>query len=513
MKAEFQSLQEFWDQIPEKVLFISLNQTVFWANATARKEYKLHGILFEGKPCFELNLHLPYACNDCPLNTSRVSKRWASIRHKHLISGGREKVCQVEILPVLSGSRDIEFFVHIERDVTEEAEQDAVQEKVWIEIIQKMEQLYAELASQQQALEASRDEINSQKAQLEAIFSGFQDILIILNPHYEILLANQAYISPTSFQSMEELREKKCFQVSYGRESPCPNCTVTETIRSRKAASGERYAKEIEKTFFQQAYPILNDRGEIISIIQYSRNITEEKRLQEQLIQAEKMAGIGILASGVAHEINNPLTGILGLAEILLETEDPTLREQYLKEIITYSKRASDIVKDLATYSRIPRTEGLVGINLNQALQDALRMVKRAAKFGDIEVIEDYHEMGTLRANTGEIQQIFINLISNAVEALNGKGSIRLSTRPTTRGLEVVIQDTGPGIAKEIQKKIFDPFFTTKPPGQGTGLGLTVTHRLITKYRGSIEVETKERPGVAFRVIFPMPRRSPEELE
>ena len=116
-------------------------------------------------------------------------------------------------------------------------------------------------------------------------------------------------------------------------------------------------------------------------------------------------------------------------------------------------------------------------------------------------------ELEPILASDSEIQQIFVNLISNAVEAMEGNGMLRLANRKTSRGLEVVIQDTGPGIAKENLKKIFDPFFTTKPPGQGTGLGLTVTHRLITKYRGSIEVESKEGRGTTFRVIFPFPRR------
>ncbi|MBI5604512.1 MAG: GHKL domain-containing protein [Deltaproteobacteria bacterium] len=372
---------------------------------------------------------------------------------------------------------------------------------------QSVESLLADKASQPEDPEVSRDAIARQKAQLEAIFSGFQDPLFILNPQYEILLANQTFITQSGVRSLEELKSRKCYQVRHGFERPCPGCAVTQTLLTGQAVSGERYVEDINQIHFQQAYPIYNEGGALTSIIQYSRDITGEKRLQEQLIQAEKLAGIGILASGVAHEINNPLTGILGLAEILQHTDSPTLRNQYLKEIIVYSGRIAEIVKDLSTYSRIPRSDAISSVNLQQALKDALRMVSRAAMFGDIEVTEDLMELEPIRASDSEIQQIFVNLISNAVEAMEGNGMLRLANRKTSRGLEVVIQDTGPGIAKETLKKIFDPFFTTKPPGQGTGLGLTVTHRLITKYRGSIEVESKEGRGTTFRVIFPFPRR------
>ena len=351
-KPDFPSWLGVWDRIPVKVLLISPDYQIFWANLQARKEYEQAEILHEDKPCYERLYHLDSPCRDCPLSTIGINRKWVSLLLNHKTSDGRLRVNQINFLPVLSETGEVEFVIHLERD------------------------------------------------------------------------------------------------------------------------------------------------------------ITDEKRMQEQLIQAEKLAGISLLASGVAHEINNPLTGILGLAEILQGTDDPILRDQYLKEIIANSNRVADIVKDLSIYPRIFRGDALSSVNLSQVLRDALRLVLRAVQFRDqMKVIEDLNEMESIQAVAEEILQIFVNLIRNAVEAMEGKGVLRLTSRKTNHGLEVIIQDTGPGISKEDREKIFDPFFTTKPPGQGTGLGLNVAHRLITKYHGSIEVESQEGKGATFRVTFPIPGR------
>lgn len=484
MNPEFQSVGEFWDHVPARVLFIFPDYRVSWANAPARQEYEKKGIPYVGRACYEVTHQSSSPCDDCPLRQALFSRKGASVRHHHRNSDGRSLFCEIESIPVLSDLGEVHFFINIEEDMIEKTE--------------RTEHPVTLLDS-------------PPMAQLEAIFSGFQDSLFILNPQYEILLANKAFLNRWGAgRSFEEIKGHKCHHLIHGLEDSCPQCTVTQTILTGRAVSGERYLEEYDQVFFEQTYPIFNEKGEMTSIIRYSRNITEEKRLQEQLIQAEKLAGIGLLASGVAHEINNPLTGILGFAEILQKTDDPTLKEQYLEEIIACSKKVAHIVKDLSSYSPLPKGEAIAPVNLNQALKDALGLICRSGLFGDIEAIEDLGEMESIRASKSEIQQIFVNLITNAVEAMEGKGLLRLTTRKTRRGLEAAIQDSGPGIAKGNRRKIFNPFFTTKPPGQGIGLGLNVTHRLVTKYRGKIEMESREGESTTFRVIFPTPRKEDE---
>src|SRR5208337_3261906 len=145
------------------------------------------------------------------------------------------------------------------------------------------------------------------------------------------------------------------------------------------------------------------EKGKLLSVIEYVKDITQEQRLQEQLIQSEKLAGIGILASGVAHEINNPLSGIIGMAEIALEEEDPSKEKGYLMDILECGQRIQEIVKGLRSYSRAAKKEELSLVDLNSILEESLRMVHLAVKAGSVEVIKEFQCVEKIQANVGEI--------------------------------------------------------------------------------------------------------------
>jgi len=255
------------------------------------------------------------------------------------------------------------------------------------------------------------------------------------------------------------------------------------------------------------SYPIFDEKGDLLSAIEYTKDVTEQQRLQEQLIQSEKLAGIGILASGVAHEINNPLSGIIGMAEIALEEEDLAKKEDYLKDILNCGQRISGIVSGLRSYSRAAKKEELSLVDLNGILEESLRMVQLAVKSSSVEVIKEFQSVEKIQANVGEIQQVFTNLITNAFQAMDGKGGkLGLSTRLIEDLVEVKISDNGMGIPQKYLKQIFDPFFTTKNPGEGTGLGLNIVYRIVSKYQGTIDVESKEQIGTTFTIKFPIRR-------
>ena len=255
------------------------------------------------------------------------------------------------------------------------------------------------------------------------------------------------------------------------------------------------------------SYPILDEKGNLISVIEYMKDITEEQRLQEQLIQSEKLAGIGILASGVAHEINNPLSGIIGMAEVALEEEDISKSRSYLMDIMNCAQRIGEIVRGLKSYSRAAKKEDLSPVDLNEVLEESLKMVRLAIKTASVEVIKKFQPIEKIQANTGEIQQVFTNLITNAFQAMDGKGGkLVLSTRSLKDSVEVKVSDSGNGIPQKYLNQIFDPFFTTKKPGEGTGLGLNIVYRIVTKYEGTIDVESKEQVGTTFTIKFPIRR-------
>ena len=345
--------------------------------------------------------------------------------------------------------------------------------------------------------------IRESKRNLEAIFDGIRNRLSIQAPDYKILRVNRAVIEKFH-TTYHELIGRKCYEAYYQRSIPCEKCPVTATIETKQPASSIMKISEADTTLRTSSYPILDEKGRLFSIIEYIEDITEEQRLQEQLIQSEKLAGVGVLASGVAHEINNPLSGIIGITEIAMEEENLSKIKSYLKDIFNCGERISEIVKGLRSYSRIAKSgeQGLVDIN--EVLEESLKMVRLATKTTSIEVIKKFQSVEKIEANAGEVQQVFTNLVTNAFQAMNGKGGIlTLSTRSLKDSVEIKVSDNGMGIPQKYLNKIFDPFFTTKKIGEGTGLGLNIVYRIVTKYEGTIDVESKEGVGTTFTIKFP----------
>jgi len=356
--------------------------------------------------------------------------------------------------------------------------------------------------TQQRKLEKK---IRESKRNLEAIFDGILDQLSIQSPEYTILRVNKAVIKHYS-TTYEALIGKKCYEAYYQRDIPCEKCPLTITLETKQPSSSILKLSDSESTYQIHSYPILDEKGNLISMIEYVKDITEQQRLQDQLIQSEKLAGIGILASGIAHEINNPLSGIIGMAELALE-EDTLKSKDYLNEILTCGKRISEIVNGLRSYSRTAKKEEFTEVDINEILENSLRMVQLANKSTQVEVVKQFQTLQRIEANPGEIQQVFTNLITNAFQAINGKrGRVTLTTRSLKDSVEVKVSDDGVGIPQKFLNKIFDPFFTTKKVGEGTGLGLNIVYRLVTKYGGAIEVNSKEGLGTTFSIQFPIRR-------
>ncbi|TAL08574.1 MAG: PAS domain S-box protein [Nitrospirae bacterium] len=240
------------------------------------------------------------------------------------------------------------------------------------------------------------------------------------------------------------------------------------------------------------------------------RDITERKQLQDRLIQAEKLASLGTLVSGMAHEINNPIQGILGMAELIVDETDPATIKEYTQDIIGYSKHIATLVHDFACYARSNAHEDEVEVDLCERLAEAVKMVRRCPHFGAVEVVTQFQPIPRLRARRVEIDQIFVNLVTNAVQAMDGRGRLEVATQSQSGTLTVRISDTGLGIPKELRRQIFDPFFTTKEPGKGTGLGLSIVYQIVNKYGGTIGLESEEGQGATFTVQFHADNRREE---
>jgi len=216
------------------------------------------------------------------------------------------------------------------------------------------------------------------------------------------------------------------------------------------------------------------------------------------------MAGIGTLAAGIAHELNNPLAGIAGTAEIILsEVEEDSVLKEYAEDILTYSMNAADVIKELSVYTRKEEKQ-LQDVDLVRILEFSLRLATRGIDSQEIHVQRNYHALPHIKGNESELQQLFLNLIVNAIQAMEGRGHLTLSCREENGSVYVTVQDTGCGIPHEHLNQIFTPFFTTKPPGTGTGLGLSNCFSLVEKMSGRFQVKSTVGEGSSFTVIFPV---------
>jgi signal transduction histidine kinase len=230
----------------------------------------------------------------------------------------------------------------------------------------------------------------------------------------------------------------------------------------------------------------------------------ELKQAQDQLIQSAKMAAIGQLAAGVAHELNNPLTSILGFAQLLmrnLQPGDPA--HDNLSTIAAEALRARDIVQGLLDFSR-QNAPFYERVDINQVLRDTLTLVRRQVGHSDVHIVEDYApDLPPLLVTGGRMKQVFLNLITNALQAMLHGGTLSISSERVKNEIAIRIADTGVGIAEEHLPRLFDPFFSTKPPGQGTGLGLSVSMGIAQEHGGRITVESQPGEGSTFTVWLP----------
>lgn len=270
-------------------------------------------------------------------------------------------------------------------------------------------------------------------------------------------------------------------------------------------------------------YRLMDARGqtrwimETVATIQYRGqpatlgnvvNITDRKRVQEQLMTTDRLASIGELAAGVAHEINNPLTGIIGLSELILDTDVPPETREDLKTINAEARRTARIVQDLLTFAR-KHPQEKIPTNVNEAISHVLRLREYEQKVSNITVVTRLaQDVPEINGNPFQLQQVFMNLVINAEYFMNqahGKGNVTIDTRCENSLVLVSIADDGPGIRRENLKRIFDPFFTTKEVGKGTGLGLSICHGIITEHGGRIYAESEPGQGASFIVELPVP--------
>jgi two-component system NtrC family sensor kinase len=325
------------------------------------------------------------------------------------------------------------------------------------------------------------------------------------------------YQSPSSRRALgyapDELVGKSIFDFVHPDDAEClaealdlivrnPGHAHSVEFRFRNSDQGWRLLEAIGKT------PV-NEWG-TGGIVVNSRDITERKFLQQQLIQSEKLAALGRLISGIAHELNNPLTSVIGYTQLVMSQHDltPGLRER-LDIVSREAERARGIVQNMLSFSRQHRP-GRAGVDLNSLLEITLDLRAYEMGVSNIEARREFGEIGEIVGDSHLLQQVFLNIIVNAEQAMRDSGSggkllVRTEEEEvdSRRWVKISIIDDGPGMPEEVVNKVFDPFFTTRNAGEGTGLGLSISYGIVKEHGGLISVESAPGRGTAFIVELP----------
>ncbi len=254
--------------------------------------------------------------------------------------------------------------------------------------------------------------------------------------------------------------------------------------------------------------------GETSGTMILIEDITEQVRLEEQLQLSDKMASMGLLAAGVAHEVNTPLTGISSFTQMLREkTEADDPRISLLEKIESQTSRASKIVNGLLNLAKPGRTDTAGSVDVNNVIGEVAALLEHQLKTADIQVrCELPSTPAVVQGFEFKLQQVFLNLFLNAKDAMPTGGDLTVTLRVENRQVVVEVTDTGGGIASEELSRIYDPFFTTKAVGKGTGLGLSITYGVVKEHNGSIQCESEPGQGTRFTVTLPCPLRSRDRL-
>ncbi len=338
-------------------------------------------------------------------------------------------------------------------------------------------------------------------------FDSITDMISIVNKDFTILKANRALSAYYGLQPQDVIN-KKCYELIHDGASPVLNCPHRKTISEKKPSAEEIYDTRTKRTFHIFTFPYNSPDGEIIGSIHVMRDITDDKEREMRLITSERLAALGQMASGIAHEINNPLASIAGCSEGLLSRLkkgqcDNALFESYLSIIQEEVFRCKSITTAMLSFVR-KTTYEKQNINLAEALDKTIEIIGFQGRLKTIEVVRKFHDPApVVHGNGGELRQVMLAVITNALDAMNDKGTLTIEADALKSGGVIRISDTGAGISPEIITRIFDPFFTTKSERGGTGLGLSIARKIVANHNGHIDASSTPGQGTTFTITLP----------
>jgi two-component system NtrC family sensor kinase len=340
---------------------------------------------------------------------------------------------------------------------------------------------------------------------LQSVFDGITDMMVLLDRDQRIKMVNQAYLRHYGV-ALEEILDQPCVSSAAGHHCPFSPASL-ETVFKAKNPMTEEVQSGTGEIFLVHYYPIVDEQGDVVSIVRNAKDITAEKRVEQRIQHAEKLAALGQLAGGIAHEINNPLGVILCYADLL--KGQLTDSSQVLKDVTTIEKHAGNcqrIVADLLDFARGQET-ARQPTEVNSTIEEVVRMVEHQFRRQHCAIELDLEPVLPLvNIDANKMKQVYLNLLMNARQAIKDRGVIRITTRGATGvgKVQIIFRDNGIGIPSEIIDRIFDPFFSTKKTGEGTGLGLSVSYGIIKDHGGDIQVESVPGQWTRFTIELPV---------
>lgn len=373
---------------------------------------------------------------------------------------------------------------------------------------------YQDLQQKVEQLKTSNQKLQKKRKEIQAVLDGITDLMLVLSEDLKIQRVNHVFSE--WFPGVDPINSY-CYQLFRGKESMCEDCPAQRSLDLEEIIKDLCIYKVNDKFrhFEIIASPLKTEPAGERNVLLFKRDVTLEKEFQAQFYQAEKMATVGALAAGVAHEINNPLAAISGFAEGLQrrisriegQVEPEILDDftEYTDTIIKECLRCRDIVQTLLTFSR-PVAASLSPVDMNQCVEDTLFILKHHfKKQRDIVVRTELQpDLPLIQGDESQLKQVIINLFTNAFDATKEGDFIRIITNAGDKGgVELIVEDSGCGIPAELHDKLFEPFFTTKPVGKGIGVGLSTCYSIVKNHDGEITVTSEKGQGTFFKVFLP----------
>jgi PAS domain S-box-containing protein len=383
-----------------------------------------------------------------------------------------------------------------------------------------------EVASRERAswLQLSLEEKDRSERFLNSLFDAITDVIIVQDVDFNIIRSNR--VAREVYGA--EINGSKCYQVYRGKSvMNCKDCPVEATVAKGRPVNTEMVHPKTGAVWQINIFPLFDEKGQVQAVIEHARNITERRALEAKLVQSEKLSTLGEMAAGIAHEINNPVGVVSMFAQLAAEDLQgkPELSElaEKIQVIDEHSQQIGKIVKDLLQFAR--KSEGRRAlVEVEKILDRAMTIVELKKMIAKVQISRSLEPGLQVYVDEGQISQVVLNLIVNALHAMEGEGTLLISAEAIPNGaplpagvpaadpgselagrrrVRISVKDSGPGIAPADLRKVFDPFFTTKEQGHGTGLGLSVSFGIIRDHGGMIFVDSKPGQGANFLIELP----------